>query len=427
VTHLLLAALAALAAAPAGPAIAPPTVTAQFSASAGNLRFDRACAAVTLQSLAANAGCAARVGRGETGPTIEVIMATYEAAPKASTVAAALPLLDRAIAAEHHPAASYLAGSLLTTGELVQPDYARGLAYLEQAVAGGNIAAADLLGLMVLEGRGTAQDVPRAIRLFEQAAAGGMEGSANRLGLLYLDGQYLPRDVARGRDILERAKAAGVRGAAENLLALDAEARSHNYQIHPSEDPAKIEIRDYKMLEIPPVPPAFGFTDDFRRLHYSAYSDAAALARLERDYPALPTPYIFELARRMAAVSPDKARGYFMVAQLRLQYDIRRCADAQAGEAGPLWSALVARELRSTFTQAGPAQIDAAVAFAFEREAAMPGDTRPWWVCYGGMASYAALAGDKPPPLSLVPQSQWPALRQAVRDELTRMLARTPR
>jgi hypothetical protein len=330
-----------------------------------------------------------------------------------------LQMLDRAIAAEDHPAAQYLAGSLLATGEAVQPDYARGVAYLEKAVAGGNIAAADLLGILVLEGKGTAQDLPRAIRLFEQAAAGGMEGSALQLAHLYLSGIYLPANPELGRRIIEAAVKAGSRDAPAMLVMLDDEARMHNIQLIPAEDPVKVTLREYKTFDNPEIPPAFGFTDDLQRLHHSAYSDPAVLARLERDYPRLPTPYIYELARRMAAVSPDKARGYLLLGRLRLLYDTRRCADPQAMEAMFAWSGLIQRDIQHILKGMTGEQFDAAKRFALQREAALPADTRPWWVCYSGMVSYSAAAEGKPVPLPLVPQSEWPKLRQKARDDLT--------
>jgi hypothetical protein len=415
--------LTALAAAAPALTVVPPSPTAPFSATRGDLKFDRACRTVTVAMLASSPACGARVARGETGPTIEVVLASHQAAPTAETLRAALPLLERAIAAEGHPAALYLAGAMLTTGELLQPDFARGVPLLERAAAGGNAAAADLLAGMVLEGRGTAQDVARAIRLYEQAAAGGMEGSATRLGTLYLTNRHLPRDVGKGRRVLEAARAAGVRGADAYLLSLEAEGRSRNYQIHPSADPAKVEVRDEKLLAVSEVNPGFGFTDEFRRIHYSAYSDPALLARLEREQASLPTPYLFELARRMAAVSEEKARGYVLLAQLRLSYDVNRCVDADTAQASALWTTLIARDVQFAFRNLKPEKAAEAVRFALDREAAMPADTRPWWVCYGGLNTYPTIEEGKPVPLRLKPEAEWPALRKAAREAFSAEMA----
>jgi hypothetical protein len=414
--------------APAAAKIAPVSPNARFGSTRGELRPDGACASVTLAALAANPACGTRLGRGESGPTLEVVMATRAAAPDDRETVGLLPPLDRAIAAEAHPALLYFAGYLLTADELTRRDCPRGVAYLERAVAGGNAAAADLLATMVLEGRGVPRDPVRAAALLERAAAGGMENSAMRLALLHLDGYHRPRDLAKGRRILEQAAAAGISVASVYIGMLDMERRSHGYQIHPSEDPAKVEVRDYTVIETPKLPPAFGFTDGLKQVHFSAYSDPALLARLERDHATLPSPFLFELARRMAAVSAEKAQGYYFLAQLRMNYDIERCVDsAEALQAMPLWDKFLLPDLVPAFVSLDPAGIQRAGKFALEREAAMPGDTRPWWICYAGMATYAAMADGKPPPLRLKPKAEWPALRKAGRDNLKQVLASHPR
>ena len=404
--------------------IVPVSPDARLGSTRGALGLDGACASVTLATLSADPACAARLARGESGPTLEVVMATRAAAPGDRETTGLLPPLDRAIVAEGHPALLFLAGFLLTADELTRRDYPRGVAYLEKAVAGGNAAAADLLATMVLEGRGIPRDPIRATALLEQAAAGGVENSAMRLALLHLDGYHRPRDVAKGRRILEQAAAAGISVASTYLGLLDMEGRSHGYQIHPDENPAKVEVRDYTVIETPKLLPAFGFTDALKQVHFSAYSDPALLARLERDHATLPSPFLFELARRMAAVSAEKAQGYYFLAQMRMNYDIERCVDSsEASQALPLWDKFLLPDLVPAFVSLDPAGIQRAGKFALEREAAMPGGTRPWWICYAGMASYAAMADGKPPPLRLKPEAEWPVFRKAARDGLTQALA----
>jgi TPR repeat protein len=405
------------AAAPA-PAVAAPSESAPFSATAGRLIFDRNCDGLTFDTLPGNSACAARVARGETGPSIKVAFTSLQASRSPATIAAAIAQLERAVAAENHPAALYAAGSLLTTGELFFPDYARGIPHLERAAAGGNAAAADLLAGFVLEGRGVAQDIPRAVALYEAAAAGGMNGAASRLAQLYLSDRHIPRDVARARRILEAAAAVNARGGRETLLLLDREGIMTNYQLHPDADPAKIAVRTYPTTANPEIPPSFGFTDELRRVHYSSLSDPAILARLERDHASLPTPWLYEIARRTALVSPERGLGWLMLARLRMSYDAMRCADPQAREGPGAWDMLVRPDFYSILTHATPEQMRAARLFALEREAALPAGTRPWWVCHAGMSGFAA-ASDGPPPLRLVPESEWPAIRARLRTEMS--------
>ena len=409
------------AAAPA-PKVAAPDVTAPFGATRGAIKFDRVCRGVAIARLPSSPACAERAGRGETAASIELAMGTVMAAASLEEARSGLAVLERSIAAENHPAAHYLLGTLLGTGERFPPDYPKAVRHLEQAVAGGNVAAADLLATLVLEGRGTAQDVPRAISLYERAMAGGLAGSASRLALLHLQGNYLPRDEARARAILNSAAAVGDPAAASTLTMMTAKVTA--YQMHPSADGA--ELRVYGALDTPSIPPAFGFTDDFRKLHYSAYSDPAVVARLEREQSSLPTPYLYELARRMAPVSVDKARGYWMLARLRMMYDSTRCSDPASAEAVGAWDMVVKRDLAHTVAGIAPAEMKAAVEFALAREAAMPGDARPWWVCYSGMAAYSTALDKKPPPLALKPAAEWPKLRREARERFKALLTAPP-
>jgi Sel1 repeat len=416
--------IAAVQAAGAGPTprVAAPDVTAPFSATRGAIKFDKVSRGVSVAQLPASPACAERARRGETAASIELAMATIIGAGSGEEARSGLAVLERSIAAENHPAAHYLLGTLLGTGERLPPDYPKAVRHLEQAVAGGNVAAMDLLATLVLEGRGTAQDVPRAISLYERAMAAGMEGAASRLALLYLQGDYLPRDQARARAILDSAAAAGDPAAASMLTMMTAKVTA--YQMHPGPDGA--ELRVYGSLDTPPVPPAFGFTDDFRKLHYSAYGDPQVVARLEREQASLPTPYLYELARRIAPASAGKARGYWMLARLRMIYDSTRCSDPASIEAVGAWDMIVMRDLNYTMAGIAPSDMKAAIEFALEREAAMPGDTRPWWVCYSGMATYSTALDKKPPPLALKPAAQWPKLRQEARERFKALLTAPP-
>lgn len=409
-------AFAAQAAAPAQlPKIAPPNPRAFFTGGSAPLIVDGACRGLTIATLAASRPCSDRVERGESAPIIEVAMTTIMSAADDATAKAGLALLEKAIAAEDHPAIHYLLGSLLTTGERFPPDYLRGIAHLEKAVAGGNVAAMDLLAINVLEGRGTAQDPARAIALFERAAAGGMAGSAVRLASYHLKGEWIPKDESRGRAILDAAQAAGDPQA--RMAMLMATAKITNYQLHPRAD-GEPELRGYGAFDSPPIPPGFGFTDDFAKVHRAAFSDAAVAARLEREHASLPTPYTYELARRTVATDPAKALGWYMLARLRMSYDAGRCASPQALEALQGWDMLVHRDLAAVLRYAPAAQHQAAVDFALKEEARLPAATRPWWVCYASMEAFGTAMEKKPVALALRPAAEWPSIRDKAREAI---------
>jgi hypothetical protein len=419
---LLAAAQAAPPAAPA-PRVGPPDPRVQFTGGAAPVFFDNKCRNFTVATLPGNPSCADRVARGETAASIEVALATFLAARTPAEAAPGLAVMEKAIAAENHPAAHYFLASVLATSERLPPDYPRAVRHLEAAVAGGNVAAADLLATLVLEGRGTRQDVARAVSLYERAMAGGMSASASRLALLYVQGNLVAKDDARARTILQAAAAAGDPQAPVTLMMLDTKVTA--YQMHPRPD-GDPELRVYGGLDTPFIPPGFGFTDEFRKLHNTAYSDPAVLERLEREQASLPTPYLYELARRYAAVSAEKALGYYMLGRLRMTYDAKRCADPMAMEGVSAWDRIVARDLRFLLVGAAAAERRAAVDFALAREATMPADSRPWWVCYSGMEAYGLAMEKKPVPLKLKPAKDWPRLRGDARDALKALLTAPP-
>lgn len=264
------------------PPIAAPTETAMFGGGATPVRFDRKCRDLTMATLATDAACAARVAAGETAPTIEVVSNGLSNARTLAEVRAAFAAIDKAIAVENHPAAQYVAGLLRTTSEVLTPDYARGNAHLERAVAGGNVAAADLLATMMLEGRGAPRDVPRGIALLERATAGGMANASVRLALLYVDGRLVPKDIPYATAILKAAESAGVPNAPRVLAALAKENTVNNYQLHPSADPSKVQDRRHGMLDNPRIPPALGSTTNSS----APTMRASATRRLSHDWSA---------------------------------------------------------------------------------------------------------------------------------------------
>ncbi|HEX8535144.1 MAG TPA: tetratricopeptide repeat protein, partial [Allosphingosinicella sp.] len=350
----------------APPVVGAPNPAAFFSATSGAVEVDRECLAYTVDTVSSHAGCAALVSQGKLTAILPVVSRTVMT-PGAGNPAAAIAMLQKAVGADPHPAGFYLLGNLLATGERIKPDYSKAVAYLRRAASGGNFAAADLLGTLHLAGKGVAQDAAKAAALFEQAMAGGMHGSARRLAMLYLDGRWFPRDPDRARVILEAAQAAGHTDAGTMLFMLQGEDKVHNFQLLPAGEGKAPELREYKTFDNPAIPPALGFTEEFQKLYFAAYSDPSVVARLERDLGSLPTPFIYELARRAAADSPEKARGYWMLARTRMSFDVARCKDPAAIQAVNAFDALVLPEIRYALAGMSPAETKAAVDFALER------------------------------------------------------------
>jgi len=408
---MITAVLIALAAAASHVTVVPADPTAPFKSSSGALKFDPTCRDYTLDSVASDPSCAARVEKLEPAPALAIATTTLVRTPERSRDA--VNLLERTAAATDHPAVHYFLGTVLGTAERIPPDYSKAVKHLTIAAERGNPAAADLLASLLIAGKGAPRDVPRAIQLYETAAANGFPNAAVALGKLYLAGRHVPKNEARGREWLDAAASVNVPTAAQ-LAALAAnDAKVSNFQLIPAPEPTAVKAVRYGTFDNPDIPPNFGFDPAFQAVHYAPYDDADTLARLERGAATLPTPYLYELARRLASHDPERAIRTYLLARTRMTYDSSRCEDSAALEAVRAWDMLVARDIRFLFASGRPSA--ALVEGALADEAKLRADMQPWWVCRSGMAAMTAAMDGKPGPLKLKAASEWPALREAAR------------
>lgn len=398
--------------------VAPADPTAMFKGDGGALKFDPGCRDYTVDTVQSNPGCAQRVAKGEAAPSLAIAAMTLRSLPTRS--ADAIAILERSAAATDSPAVHYFLGSVLATAELVQPNYPLAVRHLGIAADRGNPAAADLLASLLIAGKGSPRDVPRAIRLYETAAGNGWPNAASELGKLYLAGKFVPRDEARGLAWLDAAAAVSVPGAASFSALARNGAKVANFQLVPSPDPAKVKVVRYGAFDNPDIPPNFGFDPDFQAVHDTPYDDDATLARLERTATSLPTPYLYELARRLAARDPDRSLQTYLLARTRMTYDVSRCMDPAAAEALRAWDMMVASDLRFLVKSGRLARtlVDRVLA----DEAKLPADAQPWWVCRSGMPAMTAAMTGKAGPLRLKPASEWPDLRKAARSRLSSLI-----
>lgn len=416
----MLLALLLAAATPHSPAmVTPADQTAPFKGDGGALKFDPMCRDYTLDTVQANPSCAARVAKGEAAPSLAIAAMTLQSLPTKSVDA--VHLLERSAAATDSPAVHYFLGSVLGTAEKVQPNYTMAVRHLSAAAGRGNPAAADLLASLLIAGKGAPRDVPRAISLYEMAAANGFPNAAVSLGKLYLAGKVVPKDEARGLAWLDAAAAVNAPMAAQLAVLARNQAKITNFQLIPSADPAKVEAVRYGTFDNPDIPPNFGFDLTFQAVHDAPYEDPGTLARLERDAANLPTPYLYELARRLAARDAARSLTTYLVARTRMAYDASRCTNPASLESLRAWDMLIAPDLRFLFVAGPPSRAIVTGALAEERK--LPADTQPWWVCRSGMPAMTAAISGKAGPLQLKPVSEWPELRKAVQAQLASLAA----
>ncbi len=395
--------------------------TALFKGDGGALKIDPTCRDYTVDTVQSNPSCAARVAKGEAAPSLAIAATTLRLLPARS--ADAVRILERSATATNSPAVHYLLGSILGTAERVQPNYAVAVRHLGIAADRDNPAAADLLASLLIAGKGAPRDVPRAVKLYGMAAANGWPNAAVSLGKLYLAGKVVPKDEARGLAWLDAAAAVNVPTAAQLAALARNQARITNVQLIPSADPARVRVERYGTFDNPDIPPNFGFDPAFQAVHDAPYDDPATLGRLERDAANLPTPYLYELSRRMAARDAAGSLTTYLVARTRMTYDASRCTDPASFESLRAWDMLVGPDLRFLFVSGPPAAAIVNAALAEERK--LPADTQPWWVCRSGMSAMIAATSGKAGPLQLKPVSQWAELRRAAQAKLSG-LAKNP-
>jgi hypothetical protein len=395
--------------------VVPADLTAQFKGDGGALKFDTSCRDYTLETVKSDPLCAERVAKAEAGPVLAIVAKTLQAVPAKKNEA--LLLLKRSATATDSPAVHYLLGSVLGSGKVIQPDYGLAVRHLSIAAERKNPAAADLLANLLIAGKGAPRDVSRAIRLYEFAAANGFPYSALSLGKLYLAGKFVAKDEARGRAWLDAAAAVNTPSAAELAELAKAQDRINNYQLIPAADPKDVKVERYGTFDNPDIPPNFGFDTAFQAMRDAPYDDPEILAGLQRDFGTLPTPYLYELARRLAAKDAAKSLTMFLVARTRMIYDASRCADPAAFESLQAWDMLTVSEFGFLFAfdATTPAIVNAAIA----EEKKLPADTSPWWVCRSGMASITATMSGNAGPLKLKPTAQWQELRREAQMQLS--------
>ncbi len=404
------------AASPQSPVVVRPfDPTAAFKGDGTALKFDPSCRDYTLDTVRSDPGCAARLEKGEAAPSLAIAAATMRSLPARSVDA--IRVLERSVTATDSPAVHYFLGSLFGTAERIQPNYGKAVQHLAVAAGRGNPAAADLLASLLIAGKGAPRDVPRAIRLYEMAAANGFPNAAVSLGKIYLAGKVVPKDEERGLAWLNAAAAVNAQPAAQLAALANNQAKISNFQLVPSADAAGVNVVRYGTFDNPDIPPNFGFDTAFQAVHDAPYDDPAVLADLQKDAAGMPTPYLYELARRLAVRDPSRSMAIYLVARTRMAYDASRCADQASLESLRAWDTLIAPDLNFLFVDGRPSPATIANALAEERE--LPGDTQPWWVCRSGMAALTAALAGKPGPLQLKPMSQWPALRKAAQAQLS--------
>ena len=110
----------------------------------------------------------------------------------------------------------------------------------------------------------------------------------------------------------------------------------------------------------------------------------------------------------MFPTDPHRAIMWYWLGKMRANYDAMRCADESARRGVPALNEHVPDVV--LYIQAHPHESSAAGFETLAWDAERPSLASPLWICFHGMTS---LYTSEPP--CLVPEDQWPALSQQVR------------
>jgi hypothetical protein len=155
--------------------------------------------------------------------------------------------------------------------------------------------------------------------------------------------------------------------------------------------------------------------------------DQAIIDRLTKERNQLPTPYLYELARRTLAHDKPRALYYFNLAELRLQYDARRCQDPSALSSIKLAQNALAPLMGGIIEYAqDQSKVATSLRSLRSRDEIFDGKTSPWWICsHTEQALQAATTGATLKSNEwLKPENEWWSIKQGVNDILDQNIAR---
>jgi hypothetical protein len=347
--------------------------------------------------------------------------------------ATAIPLFREA-AGKGDTKAQVLLAQLLLNGKAGVQDPVEAVAWYKKAAVRNPqgdqyVAIAQYnLGALYWSGRGVAKDTDEALRQYNEAATNGFGESQGVLVGMYASGIGVPADIIQA---LKWALVLAANGDTKGASAVEIlRKRATVDQFAQANAAAQKQFPGLKFAGIAPsgaaqlvpergvprevVSPAAGYTPAFAALHQRPVSDNAAVIRqIKSHLKALPPPYLFELARRTFPDDNQEGVNWFWLARMRAGYDGSRCTDPTAGGGIQQWN-LIADNVVD-FIKNHPESSRLGKISALSRDAALPIDISPDWICGSGIQALSAAHGKNPDNL-LKPASQWPAIRQAIRD-----------
>jgi hypothetical protein len=147
--------------------------------------------------------------------------------------------------------------------------------------------------------------------------------------------------------------------------------------------------------------------------------DALVIAALTKNMDNLPPPYAYELARRLCISDPQRASDVFALAGQRMRYDALRCTDETAKSGVQL--TLISLQMPECKAMLSNVDLHlASLRKLRDAKEAFASKASPWWICSHGMKAFGAAANKRTlaPSDWLKPESEWPAIRKQLKENI---------
>lgn len=311
------------------------------------------------------------------------------------------------------PKAALKMGEYLVQGKAMPPQYEKGIVYLNNARQHGLGQAAFDLAQLFIDGRGIEQSLENAVLNYQFSIDHGYPQAILGYAILYLDNKLTPIDEVKARSILDTEIKRGNKNAVFALNQIDMiETKYKKIEAIPKPD-GTLEFIKVRGVNVRQLDAIEGDTDEFVKIHNQSFqNNDKIIAEFQAKINQLPTPYFYEIARRIAVTNSDEALKWLWLARLRMEYDVNRCTNPRAFEVSGDWRGFINEAAPWLSRFATVEKNQAAYEAAKLIDKTLSSSLKPWWACsYISEAQPFALRSQQLTK-TMKPVSEWPKIKQ---------------
>jgi hypothetical protein len=309
-----------------------------------------------------------------------------------------------------HRSEPYITFRQVKSGLMVA-DYERTIVTLNAAKKAGKGQAAYLLAMLHMEGRGVPQSAELADQNFQFALDNGFPEAVESFVNLYRDGRLTQVDKVHAQRIIDAEIKRGnwrAQSVADELKRLDTLKRAYAVP-HPD---GRVTVEQIDGAHLRPMEADKGFFDGIWKLHNESFEhNPQIIADLTSRLDHLETPYLYELARRVAASNKGEGLKWFWLARLRMEYDTTRCSNEATQVLTYRWRAFYDYDFRK-LERAERVEHISAFNAALEIDKTLPTNIKPWYVCAYEDDQMYVDPRTQNRAIRIKPVTEWPSIKR---------------